>query len=226
MAPNKSNRCWICGRSSDEVSSSVGRPPEELELDTRLGRTEDLMGKFSKASGEWGNLVPEQFRALGFDFVVGNPAQFKSIRFLGEVDDAKKSTVIPLQVAVTNVRNGAEATIGGVKIGPADLSKREVLLREIDQFERRMGRYINGSGENGSMSHGSEGLDMVQGLAFLREIGLLYFTVQEKLLEAESEEEMSRRPVFAVSIAKVGGLPGDVPVCTVCQNLVTSLVPA
>ena len=226
MAPTKTNKCWICGRTSDEVSSSVGRPPEALELDSRLERMEDLMAKFNRASAEWGNLVPEQFKTLDYDFVIGNPAQFRSIRFLNEIDDAKKSIVIPLQVAVGNVRNGADATLGGVKIGPSDRSKRKVLLKEIDDFERRTGRYLNGSGGNGDMPHGFAGLFIGQGLSYLRETGLLYFTIQEKLIEAEREDEMSRRPVFAVSIAKVSGLSGDVPVCTVCQNLVTSIVPA
>ena len=226
MAPNRTNKCWICGRNSDEVSSSVGRPPEELELDSRLERMEDLKAKFNRASAEWGNLVPEQFKTLAYDFIVGNPAQFKSIRFLSEVDDARKSIVMPLQVAVGNVRSRTEASLGGVKIAPGDALKRNVLLSEIDEFERRTGRYLNGSGGSAQMPHGSEGLVVAQGLAYLRETGMLYFVIQEKLLEAEKEEEMSKRPVFAVSIAKVSGLPGDVPVCTVCQNLVTSLVQA
>ena len=55
---------------------------------------------------------------------------------------------------------------------------------------------------------------------------MLYFSVQEKLLELEKEDEMGKRPVFAVSTAKVNGLPGEIPICTVCQNLVTCLVQA
>jgi len=55
---------------------------------------------------------------------------------------------------------------------------------------------------------------------------MLYFSIQEKMLELEKEDEMSKRPVFSVSIAKVNGLPSEIPICTVCQNLVTCLVPA
>ena len=224
MAP-KVNRCWMCGRTTEEVRSSVGRPPEEVQLDNRLERMEEIHAKFSRASGEWGSLVSDQFRSLDFEFVVGNPGQFKAMRFLGEVDDAKKSIVMPLQVAIGNVRNGIEASIGGVKIGPLDESRKRVLLKETEEFERRNGRRLDGSGTNGGTPRGFDGLSIGQGLAFLKEVGALYFDIQEKLLEAEKEDEMRRGPVFAISNARVGELL-EVPVCTVCQNLVTSAISA
>ena len=226
MAPSRIIKCWMCGRASDEVSASVGRIYQETELDRRYARMEDLMGKFNRASAEWGDYVPDQFKALDFDFVVGNPSQFRSIRFLGEVEDAKKSIVIPLQLALGSVRSGTEASIGGVKIGPSDRAKRAALLREIESFERKTGRHINGSGGKDSLPHGFEGLKVTQGLTYLKEVGVLYFEVQRKLMEAEKEDEMSKRPVFGVSVAKVDGLPGEIPICSVCQNLVTSVVQA
>ena len=89
MAPNRASRCWLCGRSSDEVSSSVGRIPQETELDRRYARMTELMGKFNRASGDWGNLVPDQFKTFEFEFVLNNQAQFKAMRFLPEVEDSK-----------------------------------------------------------------------------------------------------------------------------------------
>jgi len=225
MAPPRVNKCWLCGRTSDEVNSSVGRIPQETELDKRYARMTDLAGKFNRASGEWADLVPEQFKTLEFDFVISNQAQFRGMRFLPEVEDSQKSIVIPLQVAVGNVKSGIEASIGGVRISSSDRTKRDILLKEVEDFERRTGRHVNGEGGNGSQPHGFEGMRIGQGLGFMREIGMLYFSVQEKLLEVEKEDEMSRRPVFSVSIAKVDGLPGDIPICTVCQNLVTCIVP-
>jgi len=226
MAPLKGNKCWMCGRSSDEVNASVGRIPQETELDRRSARMADLMVRFNRASGEWGDLVPEQFKTLEFDFVLSNQTQFKVMRFLPEVEDSRKSIVIPLQVAVGNVGSGVEASIGGVKIGPSDAVKKDVLLKEVGDFERRTGRKLAGSGGNGGVPHGFEGMRIGQGLGFMRDVGMLYFSVQEKLLDVEKEDEMSKRPVFAVSIAKVNGLPGEIPICSVCQNLVTCLVPA
>ena len=226
MAPTRANKCWMCGRSSDEVSASVGRIPQETELDRRVFRMNDLMGKFSRASGEWGNLIPDQFKTFDFDFVLNNQAQFKGMRFLPEVEDAKKSIAIPLRVAVGNVRNGVEASIGGVKLDPKDMVKKDAFLKEVGDFERRTGRNLNGSGGDGSKPHGFDGLRIGQGLAFMREVGMLYFSIQEKMLELEKEDEMSKRPVFGVSIAKVNGLPGEIPICTVCQNLVTCIVPS
>jgi len=226
MAPPKGNKCWLCGRSSDEVNSSVGRIPQETELDRRSARMADLMTRFNRASGEWGDLVPDQFKTLEFDFVLSNPAQFKGMRFLPEVEDSRKSIVIPLQVAFGNVGNGAEASIGGIKIGPSDVAKKEIFMKEVSDFERRTGRKLGGAGGNGGAPRGFEGLRIGQGLVYMREVGMLYFSVQEKLLDLEKEDEMSKRPVFAVSIAKVDGLPGEIPICSVCQNLVTCLVPA
>ena len=226
MAPTKVNKCWMCGRSSDEVSASVGRIPQETELDKRFARMQDLMGKFSRASGDWGNFIPDQFKTFDFEFILNNQAQFKGMRFLPEVDDSKKSIVIPLKVAVGNVRNGVEASIGGVKISPTDMTKKDVFLKEVGDFERRTGRNLNGQGGDGSKPLGFDGLRIGQGLAFMREVGMLYFSIQEKLLELEKDDEMSRRPVFTVSIAKVNGLPGEIPICTICQNLVTCLVTA
>jgi len=226
MAPTRANKCWMCGRSSDEVNASVGRIPQETELDRKYARMADLAGKFNRASGEWGNLVPDQFKPFEFEFVLNNQAQFKGMRFLAEVDDAKKSIVIPLKVAVGNVRNGVEASIGGVKLSPKDMVKKDAFLKEIGDFERRTNRNLNGTGGDGSKPHGFDGLRIQQGLAFMREVGMLYFSIQEKILELEKEDEMSKRPVFAVSIAKVNGLPGEIPICTVCQNLVTCVVPA
>jgi len=226
MAPTRGNKCWMCGRSSDEVNASVGRIPQETELDRRVARMADLMAKFNRASGEWGDLVPDQFKTLDFDFVLGNQSQFKGMRFLPEVEDSRKSIVIPLQVAVGNVSSGVEASIGGVKIGPSDAVKKAVFMKEVGDFERRTGRHLNGSGGSDKVPHGFEGLRIGQGLGFLREVGMLYFSVQEKLLDVEKEDEMSRRPVFAVSVAKMDGLPGEIPICSVCQNLVTCLVPA
>jgi len=226
MAPNRANKCWLCGRTSDEVNASVGRIPQETELDRRFARMTDLMGKFNRASGEWGNLVPDQFKTFDFDFVLGNQNQFKSMRFLTEVEDSKKSIVIPLKVAIGNVRNGVEGSIGGVKINPTDMVKKDVFLKEVGDFERRTGRNLNGSGGDGSKPNGFDGMRIGQGLAFMREVGMLYFSIQEKLLEVEKDDEMSKRPVFAVSIAKMDGLPGEISVCSVCQNLVTCLVTA
>ena len=226
MAPPRISKCWMCGRSSDEVNSSVGRIPQETELDRRFARMTELMGKFSRASAEWGNLVPDQFKTFEFEFVLNNPNQFKGMRFLTEVDDSRKSIVIPLKVAIGNVRNGVEGSIGGVKISPTDMAKKDVFLKEVGDFERRTNRNLNGSGGDGSKPLGFDGMRIGQGLAFMREVGMLYFSIQEKLLELEKEDEMSKRPVFAVSIAKVNGLPGEIPLCTVCQNLVTCLVAA
>ena len=223
----KANRCWICGRAPDEVSSSVGHPAEgETELDRSMSRLADSKARFTAASREWWDKVPDQFRTLDFNFVINNHAQFKSMRFVEEVEDARRSLADPLRLAVERARSGSEASIGDAKIKPTDTAGRETLLSEIHEFEKKTGRHLDGGDGDVSMPHGFDGMKLGQGIGFLRELGMLSFTVQEKLLEAEKEEEMSKRPTFGVSVAKVNGLPGEVPVCTVCQNLITGLVPA
>jgi len=222
----KANRCWICGRAPDEVSSSVGHPAEkETEIDRSMLRLAESKARFSASSREWWDGVPDQFRTIDFSFVINNAAQFRGIRFIGEVEEARKSLAEPLRVTAENIRKGVDASMAGVVITPSDAAKKGIVMGEIAEFEKKTGRHVDG-GDDQSMPHEFDGLKLGQGIGFLRELGMLSFAVQEKLLEAEKEEEMAKRPTFGVSVAKVNGLPGEVPVCTVCQNLITGLVPA
>jgi len=226
MPAAKTNRCWICGRAPEEVSSSVGHPAEkETEIDRSMARLAESKARFTSMSREWWDNVPDQFRTMDFTFVMNNSAQFRSIKFIDEVEEARKSLADPLRMIADEIRTGAEASMGGVTIPASDVAKRDMVMGEIAKFEKKTGRHVDG-GDDQSMPHEFDGLKFGQGIGFLREVGMLSFAVQEKLLEAEKEVEMSKRPTFGVSVAKVNGLPGEVPVCTVCQNLITGLVQA
>jgi hypothetical protein len=219
------NKCWMCGRAADQVGASVGRPSEEMEIDRTLASLAESRARFVRESADWWERVPDQFRMMNFGFVINNPKQFSSMRFLEQAAEARFSTVEPLLRAVNLVRKGADASIGRISIPANDSAKHEAVMSEISEFEKKTAYHLSLEDGEGP-ARVFEGLKFGQGVSLLRELMMLSFSVQKRLLEEEKEEEMGRRPTFGVSVAKVNGLPGEVPVCTVCQNLITGLIPA
>lgn len=214
------------------MSRPFGHLARESETDRRLEKVAEAKAKFAKTSMEWGDRIPEQFKALGFDFVTKNPSQFKSIRFAEDAEQARRSIADPLAAAVTGLRKGEEASIGDVTIGAENEAGRKAALKEVGEFEKRVARVLgdeaqdDDGGAPSPLPHRFEGLNLGQGAGFLREVGMLYYSVQEKVLQGDKEEEMSRMPSFTVSMVRLGDLADEVPVCTVCQNLITGLVVA
>jgi hypothetical protein len=225
MAQMVVSKCWMCGRASDQVSSSVGRPAEEMEMDRKLFALAESRARFARESADWWEKVPDQFRMMNFGFVINNLKQFGSVNFLAEASKAKSSNVEPLLKAINQIRRGEDASIGQVAITPGDSVLRDAVMSEVNDFEKRTGYHLEWE-EGAGPARVFEGLKFGQGVSMLREIMMLGFSIQKKLLEEEKEEEMSRRPTFGVSVAKVNGLHGEIGICTVCQNLVTGLMSA
>jgi hypothetical protein len=223
----------MCGRTQREVSESVGHPAQqESDLDRNMSSVAESKARFLRVSGEWWEKVPDQFKGLDFNFVMNNIPQFRSFGPIDEAESARKSIVIPLAMAAISLRGGQNASIGSVRVDASESGKRQTAIKEIDEFEKKTGRVLapgaqgNGQGGNGSMLHAFDGLKLGQGIGYLRDIGALYYSLQERLLEIEKDDEMSRRPTFGISNAKVSGLAAQVPLCTICQNLILGLVPA
>jgi hypothetical protein len=203
----------------------VGRPFQpESEVDKRVARLRESKATFSRESADWWNRVPDQIKGMDFDFVIGNPAQFSSVTFIGEAEKAKKSIADPMSEAARKVRKGEDVALGEIKIAAGDTEKRDSMVQAIEEFERRTGRLLsNGAEEGGSMPHGFDGMKMGQGIGFLKDVGMLYYKLQEGFLEAEREEEMSKRPTFGVGVARIPSLSAEIHVCTICQTIITGL---
>jgi hypothetical protein len=227
----KSTKCWVCGRTPEEVRDAVGKPiPVETEVDRSMAKVVAMKANFSKLSGEWATLVPEQFKSMDFRFVMKNADQFKSIAFIGDVENAGRSYVEGLGEAVTRVRKGEEAGVGELMVDPKDAKRKEILLKGVEEFEKRSGRMlgVQNGGKRGSaadhpMPAGFEGLRLGEGIRYLRDAGMVYYSIQQSLLEAAKAEEASKKPAFGVGSTRLGGFSKAVPLCTVCENLIREL---
>jgi hypothetical protein len=203
----------------------VGRPLQpESEVDKRFARVRDSKAIFARDSGEWWSRVPDQLKSMDFNFVMGNVSQFKGIGFIEEAAKIKVSVADPMSEAASRIREGVDVALGEVKINANDAGRKDAVVFAIDEFEKRTGRFLsNGNGGNGSTPHGFDGLDFGRGIGFLRDIGMLYYNVQEKLLESDRDEEMSKRPTFGVGVAHIPSVSGELHICSICQNLITAL---
>jgi len=225
LPPKDFSRCWLCGRTTAEVRESVGRPLQpDSEVERRAARVRDSKATFARESGEWWNRVPDQLKSMDFDFVMGNHDQFKAVGFVEEAERARTDIADSMSEAARKARQGEAVTLGEVKISASDKTRRDTMVQAVEEFEKKTGRLLSdGTAKNDSVPHGFEGLDMARGIAFLRDVGMLYYAVQERFLESEREEEMSKRPTFGVGVARIPSVAGEVHVCTICQTLITGL---
>ncbi len=227
----ESMKCWVCGRTPEEVRDAVGKPvPVETEVDRSMAKVVAMKVNFAKISGDWAVGVPEQFKSMDFRFVMKNADQFRSIAFIGDVESAGRSYVDGLGEAVTRARKGEEAGIGELSVDPKDAKRREILLKGVEEFEKRSGRMlgVQNGGKRGTMPErpmpaGFEGLRLGEGIRYLRDAGMLYYSIQQSLLEAAKVEEASKKPAFGVGATRLGGFSKAVPLCTVCENLIREL---
>ena len=187
-----------------------------------MAAASESRARFMRESADWTDRVPDQFRAMSFEFVMNNPSQFKSARVVEEAEAARRSIFEPLKLAVSRLRAGNDASLGSVRISAGDRSAMSLVLSEAEEFERKTGTQLDREGDQ-SLPHGFTDLKLGQGISFLKEAVELNYSVQQKLLELEKEDELSRKPSFGVGMAKADGLPGEIHVCTVCQNLVAGL---
>jgi hypothetical protein len=223
MAPKDGVRCWVCGRTIEEVQQSIGNPAAEVtDVDRNMARVADMRARFAKAAGDWWDSVPDQFKNMDFNFVMGNPAQFKALRFIDDVEQARKTHVETLAEIAMRARKGEEFTVGEFRVDSNDAKHRDVIVRELDEFERRTGRSLTEETEN-SRPKEFDGLKLGEGLRYLRDVGSLYYVLQQRMLEVDKEEERKKLPTFSIGMARIKGFPKAVPLCTVCESLIKGL---
>ena len=222
MAPKDGVRCWVCGRTVEEVQRSLGNPaPELTDADRNVARVNDERARFYKVATDWEGSVPDQFKNMDFNFVMGNPSQFRSLRFIDDVQQAQKTYVETLPGISASAKKGEEVVIGEMKVGGDDSRRRGVVVKEIEEFEKKTGRSL--STLDGPKARGFDGLKLGDGLRYLRDLGALHFTLQQRLLEIDQEEERKKLPTFGISMAKIKGFPKAVPLCSVCESLIKGL---
>jgi hypothetical protein len=229
MAPRDGVRCWICGRTQEELKVAIGSTvPEVTEVDRNIAKVADARARFVRDANEWADGVPEQFKNMDFNFVMGNPTQFRSIKFIDDVQAARKTHLEPLGDAASLGRKGKDFTLAEFKIDVAD-GRKEVVLKELEDFERRTGRALERSRADDKeetdpgRAQGFDGFRLGEGLKYMREAGTLFYYVQQKLLEVDKEDERKKLPTYDIGMARIKGFPKAVPLCTVCESLIKGL---
>ena len=221
------SRCWVCHRSEAEISAFANvETPREREIQQQMSQVTRFRADFIASADVWRRGIPTGLKEFDFNFVTLNADQFKSIRSLGEIVNAKKLTVEWLESVALTLRKGDGEVPGFGVLSPFEKSDRDQLSRMMDQFEARWRRRIGSNGNGGVDSNGYrsgfEGLKLFDGLEFMIAIGTLYYDVQAQLLDMARRKEISSKPRRGVSVLPVHGYP-PVPLCSVCFDLMKEL---
>jgi len=221
------SRCWVCHRSEAEISAFANvETPREREIQQQMSQVTRFRADFIASADVWRRGIPTGLKEFDFNFVTLNADQFKSIRSLGEIVNAKKLTVEWLESVALTLRKGDGEVPGFGVLSPFEKSDRDQLSRMVDQFEAKWRRRIGSDGSKGVDSNGYksgfEGLKLLDGLEFMIAAGTLYYDVQAQLLDMARRKENSSKAKRGVSVLLVSGYP-PVPLCSVCVDVMKEL---
>ena len=222
---NPSN-CWVCGRTSEEVrASQVDESQAEAEYTNQLAQLAQYKSKLMKSAGDWRKSVPKDFKAMEFDFIVGNPSQFTSFSAIADVTGAKKEIIGWLANASLALRNQNESELQALKLSTLRSEDRARLLKSLEEFESQWHRLLAaGDGKDGRKESpvGFKGLNLVDGIEYLIAGGSFYYDVLGMLVQFAREEKGRKAPKLGVGFVPLKGM-GRVPICDVCRGLIIEL---
>lgn len=202
--------CWVCGRSLSELNAMFqGKTSKETMIDQQIVKVKKDRTDFRTSSSKWGE-GSDTFSQFDFTFVLNNKPQFKKIRFLDEIDTAKKAMVDKL--AELRNRKGDGAALGEIS-GEEINRQKDTINGRLDAFEKATGRKVAAF----------EGFNFRDGLDYVGKSGLLYYDIQSEALEKSKSTAAQERPSGKIELVKLKSLNKDVPVCGVCMGLFREL---
>jgi hypothetical protein len=221
------SRCWVCHRSDAEISAFADMvTPREREIQQQMSQVTRFRADFIASADVWRRGIPRELTGFDFKFVTSNADQFKSIRLLGEIIDAKRVTVDWLENVALILRKGDGEVPGFGALSPFQKADRDLLSRMVDQFEAKWRRHIGSDGsaavDSNGYKQGFEGLKLFEGLEFMIAVGTLYYDVQAQLLDMARRNEIRSKPKRGVAVLHLNGFP-PVPLCSVCINVMKEL---
>ncbi len=216
-------KCWVCRRTDEDLKSAFDHAtPVEYEIQRLMERVGASAAEFDAKTRKWARSAPSSFTTLDFVFVLNNSSQFKNLGIVDDITRAKKALVDPLAAAYATkvdpkgekerVRNEGMVSLGAVDYMKTDPMQKEAVERTRDDFERRMGLRVGDP-------RLFDGRKFPEGLALLREVGMLYFSTQRGVLGVQLEQEKGKRPRFGVEMVKLKQVAVPIPLCTVCDGL-------
>jgi hypothetical protein len=222
----EASRCWVCGRSAEEIQSSLdAETPEEADIKKQITQITWFRSKFLESAAVWRRSIPKEFRDMDFSFVTNNADQFRSIDVLGELIDAKKLMLDWLGEASNSIRKG-DGALGTVSVSTLTKAESEALTRALDLFEGKWHRYLSKEEKArpgaAVLPVGFEGLKLGDGLEYIVAGGLFYYDFQTQLFDVARIKAAAAKPKWTIGLVGVPGNP-RVALCNVCESLIKEL---
>ena len=138
--PTDSAACWLCRRTSTEISLALsGDTEDEMKIAREMAATKAARDSLVANSAKWREGVPDALKEFDLAFVLQNAEQFKSMQFLGALIEEARSTVRELDEVSFSVRKGAVIRVSGT---PVDEAQRASIAERLNAFEKRTNRKL------------------------------------------------------------------------------------
>lgn len=185
-----------------------GKTGKETMTEQQQVKVKKDRSDFRSASGKWGE-GSDTFAQFDLTFVLNNKPQFKKIKYLDDIEAAKKGMVDKL----AELRGTKAGTMLG-EVSAEDVTKqKEFIGGRLDAFEKATGRKISAL----------DGLNFRDGLDYIGKSGLFYYDLQLETLEKAKGSAAMERPTGKIEMVKLKSMSRDVPVCGVCMSLFKEL---
>ena len=222
--------CWLCGRTSSEISSALsGDTEDEAKVLREIAAIKAARENLVSNSTKWRDAVPEPFKEFDLAFVLQNADQFKSMQFLNDLIETGRSTVKELDEVSFAVRKGAVIRMGGT---PADESQRESIAARLNDFEKRTNRKLKREQDLHDVEYQRlgyiarlSGMKLMDGIDYLRQAGTLYYDLKLEAGERARVAASKRRPMWKLRSIKFKDFPREISICNVCERLLKEFRP-
>lgn len=120
QTPSGETACWLCGRTSSEISLALsGDTEDEAKISREIAATKAAREALTSNAAKWREGVPDAFKEFDLAFVLQNADQFKSMQFLGALIEEARNTVRELDEVSYSVRKGAVIRVSGTAVDEA-----------------------------------------------------------------------------------------------------------
>ena len=230
-APAEDAACWICGRTSGEISIALsGDTEEEAKISKEIAASKAAKEALALNAAKWREGVSEAFKEFDLAFVLQNADQFRSMQFLSALIEEAKSTVRELDEISFSVRKGAVIKVSGTAV---DEAQRASIAERLNEFEKRTNRKLKREQDLHDVEYQRlgymarlSGLKLVDGIDYLKEAGMFYYDLQLESKERARVIAIKRRPIWKLRSVKFRDFPREVAICTVCERLLKESGPS
>ena len=228
--PSDGAACWLCGRTSSEISIALsGDTEDEMKIAKEIATTKASRDALVTDSAKWREGVPDALKEFDLAFVLQNAEQFKSMQFLGALIEVARGTVRELDEVSFSVRKGAVIRVSGTAM---DESQRASIAERLNEFEKRTNRKLKREKDLHDVEYQRlgyiarlSGLKLVDGIDYLKEVGVFYYDLQLDAMERARVMAAKRRPTWKLRSVKFKDFPKEVSICTVCERLLKEFRP-